>query len=92
MKEHITIIGAGNLTMSIIEAIKRSRAKLTINVVDIDKKKSSQLKKFGIKLNTAYDNEISKSKFILLIVFSLRPLLRQFFFAFSIFMSTIESI
>ena len=68
MKEHITIIGAGNLTMSIIEAIKRSRAKLTINVVDIDKKKSSQLKKFGIKLNTAYDNEISKSKFILLIV------------------------
>jgi len=68
MKEHITIIGAGNLTMSIIEAIKRSRAKLTINVVDIDKKKSSQLKKFGVKLNTTYDDEISKSKFILLIV------------------------
>ena len=41
---------AGNLTMSILEAIKRSRAKFTINVVDIDKKKSSQLKKFGVKL------------------------------------------
>ena len=62
MKEHITIIGAGNLTMSIIEAIKRSRAQLKINGVDIDKKKSSQLKKFGITLNTIYDNEISKSK------------------------------
>ena len=47
MKEHITIIGAGNLTMSILGAIKRSGAKFTINVVDIDKKKSSQLKKFG---------------------------------------------
>ena len=49
MKERITIIGAGNLTMSILEAIRRSRAKFTINVVDIDKKKSSQLKKFGVK-------------------------------------------
>ena len=63
MKEHITIIGAGNLTMSILEAIRRSRAKFTINVVDIDKKKSSQLKKFGVKLNTTYDDKISKSKF-----------------------------
>ena len=68
MKEHITIIGAGNLTMSILEAIRRSRAKFTINVVDIDKKKSSQLKKFGVKLNTTYDDKISKSKLILLIV------------------------
>ena len=68
MKEHITIIGAGNLTMSILKAIKRSRAKFTINVVDIDKKKSSQLKKFGVKLNTTYDDKISKSKLILLIV------------------------
>ena len=40
MKEHITIIGAGNLTMSILAAIRRSRDKFTINVVDIDKKKS----------------------------------------------------
>ena len=68
MKEHITIIGAGNLTMSILGAIRRSRAKFTINVVDIDKKKSSQLKKFGVKLNTTYDDKISKSKLILLIV------------------------
>ena len=68
MTEHITIIGAGNLTMSILEAMKRSRAKFTINVVDIDKKKSSQLKKFGVTLNTTYDDKISKSKLILLIV------------------------
>jgi len=68
MKEHITIIGAGNLTVSILEALKRSRAKFTINVVDIDKKKSSRLKRFGIKLNTTYDDKISKSKLILLIV------------------------
>ena len=68
MKEHITIIGAGNLTMSILEAIRRSRAKFTINVVDIDKKKSSQLKKIGVTLNETYDDNISKSKFILLIV------------------------
>ena len=57
MKEQITIIGAGNLTMSILEAIRRSRAKFTINVVDIDKKKSSQLKKFGVKLNETYDDK-----------------------------------
>ena len=56
MNEHITIIGAGNLTMSILEAIKRSRAKFTINVVDIDKKKSSQLKKIGVTLNETYDD------------------------------------
>jgi len=68
MKEHITIIGAGNLTMSILEAIKRSRAKFKINVVDIDKKKSSSLKKFGVEFNTTYDDRISKSEFILLIV------------------------
>ena len=68
MKEHITIIGAGNLTVSILEALKRSRAKFTINVVDIDKKKSSRLKRFGVKLNTTYDDKISKSKLILLIV------------------------
>ena len=61
MKEHITIIGAGNLTVSILEALKRSRAKFTINVVDIDKKKSSRLKRFGVKLNTTYDDKISKS-------------------------------
>ena len=30
MKEHITIIGAGNLTMSILGAIRRSRDKFTI--------------------------------------------------------------
>ena len=64
MKEHITIIGAGNLTMSILGAIKRSAAKFTINVIDVDKKKSSQLKKFGVKFNTTYDDKISKSEFI----------------------------
>ena len=68
MKEHITIIGAGNLTMSILGAIKRSRAKFTINVIDINKKMSSQLKKFDVQLNTTYDDKISKSKLILLIV------------------------
>ena len=65
MKEHITIIGAGNLTMSILEAIRRSRAKFTINDVDIDKKKSSQLIKFGVTLYTTYDDKISKSILIL---------------------------
>ena len=68
MNEHITIIGAGNLTMSILGALKRSRSKFKINVVDIDKKKSSQLKKFGAKFYTTYDDKISKSKLILLIV------------------------
>ena len=68
MKEHITIIGAGNLTMSILGAIDKSRDKFIINVLDINKKKSSQLKKFGVKFNTTYDDKISKSEFILLIV------------------------
>ena len=58
MNEHITIIGAGNLTVSILEALKRSRAKFTINVVDIDKKKSSRLKRFGVKLNTTINEHV----------------------------------
>ena len=63
MKEHITIIGAGNLTVSILEALKRSRAKFTINVVDIDKKKSSQLKKFGVKSPAELDKDKKKDFF-----------------------------
>ena len=66
--EHITIIGAGNLTLSILEAIKRSRAKFAVNVVDVDKKKSYKLKKFSVEFNTTYDHKISKSEIILLVV------------------------
>ena len=58
MNEHITIIGAGNLTVSILEALKRSRAKFTINVVDIDKKKSSRLQRVGVKLNTTINEHV----------------------------------
>ena len=50
MRDHITIVGAGNLTLSILEGITESKASLNINVIDIDKKKSSVLKKIQRKV------------------------------------------
>ena len=67
MRDHITIVGAGNLTLSILEGITESKASLNINVIDIDKKKSSVLRKFNVKFNTQYSSEISKSNIILLV-------------------------
>lgn len=67
MRDHITIVGAGNLTLSILEGITESKASLNINVIDIDKKKSSVLKKFNVKFNTQYNSDISKSDIILLV-------------------------
>ena len=39
MKNHISIIGAGNLTNSILEGIKKSNKDFKIQVIDINKRK-----------------------------------------------------
>ena len=67
MRENVTIIGAGNLTQSLLEGIGTSKRLYNINVVDIDRKKVSVLKKYNIKFHSQYTREISKSNVILLV-------------------------
>ena len=45
MTNQVTIIGAGNLTTSLLTAIHRKKFPYKINVIDIDKKKRVFLKK-----------------------------------------------
>tara|TARA_B100000035_G_scaffold291706_2_gene279762 strand:+ start:1412 stop:2206 length:795 start_codon:yes stop_codon:yes gene_type:complete len=67
MRENITIIGAGSLTVSILEGIKESEVSYDINIVDIDKKRASFLRNFDIRFSTEYNSDISKSNIILLL-------------------------
>ena len=67
MRENVTIIGAGNLTQSLLEGIGKSTRLYNINVVDIDRKKVSVLKKYNVKFHSQYTREISKSNVILLV-------------------------
>ena len=39
MKNHITIIGAGNLTKSLLRGMELSKVKKNINLIDLDRKK-----------------------------------------------------
>tara|TARA_B100001121_G_scaffold118925_1_gene104441 strand:- start:2432 stop:3226 length:795 start_codon:yes stop_codon:yes gene_type:complete len=67
MRENVTIIGAGSLTLSILEGIGKSTGLYNINVVDIDRKKVSALKKFNVQFYSQYTREISKSNIIMLV-------------------------
>ena len=67
MRENVTIIGAGNLTLSILEGIGKSTRLYNINVIDIDRKRASVLKKFNVKFHSQYTREISKSNIIMLV-------------------------
>ena len=48
MTNQVTIIGAGNLTTSLLTAIHRKKFSYKINVIDTDKKKKLLLKKFNV--------------------------------------------
>lgn len=67
MREKITIIGAGNLTLSILEGMAKSEGLYNIDVVDIDKKKASILKRFNVGFDYQYSSNISKSNIIMLV-------------------------
>ena len=68
MKNHITIIGAGNLTQSLLRGMELSKVKKNINLVDIDKKKRILSGFHRIEFNSHYTDTISKSDFILLMI------------------------
>ena len=63
----ITIIGAGNLTKSILDGMERSQFKCNINLIDIDRKKTSIAKKYGASFSINYSEKNLNSDFILLI-------------------------
>ena len=68
MKNHITIIGAGNLTESILKAISKKTNLFKINVIDINKKKKNIEKRFNVTFYSTYTDIISKSDFVVLLV------------------------
>ena len=63
----ITIIGAGNLSKSILDGIERSNLKCNINIIDVDRKKRLIAKKYGASFNTICNEENLNSDFILLL-------------------------
>ena len=68
MTNQLTIIGAGNLTTSLLTAIHRKKFSYKINVIDTDKKKKLMLKKFNINFFTSYTDILNESDLIILMV------------------------
>lgn len=68
MIKNISIIGAGNLTTSILSAIDRVNNSYIIDLIDIDKNKKSIAKKYNVNFSDTYSNNISKSDLIFLLV------------------------
>jgi len=68
MKNHITIIGAGNLTKSLLRGMELSKVKKNINLIDLDRKKRITSGFHRIQFNSHYTDTISKSDFILLMI------------------------
>ena len=66
MKNHISIIGAGNLTNSILEGIKKSNKYFKIQVIDINKKKRNISKKYNVIFKSSYTEDISNSEIIMI--------------------------
>ena len=54
MINRVTIIGAGNLTSSLLTAIHRNRFSYKIDVIDTNKKKKFSLKKFNVNFFSSY--------------------------------------
>ncbi len=67
MKNRVTIIGAGNLSVSIISAMHRYKSPNVINVIDIDKTKKSLVRRYNIEFSCSYDNSIAESDLIFLL-------------------------
>ena len=68
MTNQVTIIGAGNLTTSLLTAIHRKKFSYKINVIDIDKKKRVFLKNFNVNFFTSYTDILTESDLIILMV------------------------
>ena len=68
MTNQVTIIGAGNLTTSLLTAIHRKKFPYKINVIDIDKKKRVFLKNFNVNFFTSYTDILTESDLIILMV------------------------
>tara|TARA_B100001063_G_scaffold245019_1_gene279435 strand:+ start:4889 stop:5686 length:798 start_codon:yes stop_codon:yes gene_type:complete len=68
MINRVTIIGAGNLTNSLLTAIHRNRFSYKIDVVDTNKEKRSNLKKFNVNFFSSYTDIMTESKLIILMV------------------------
>jgi pyrroline-5-carboxylate reductase len=68
MINRVTIIGAGNLTSSLLTAIHRNRFSYKIDVIDTNKKKRFSLKKFNVNFFSSYTDVMTKSNLIILMV------------------------
>ena len=68
MTNQLTIIGAGNLTTSLLTAIHRKKFSYKINVIDTDKKKKALLKRFNVDFFSSYKDIITESDLIILMV------------------------
>ena len=68
MTGQVTIIGAGNLTYSLLKAIHRNKFTYKLNVIDIDKKKKFILNKFDLKFFESYTDVLTQSDLIILMV------------------------
>ncbi len=68
MIKNISIIGAGNLTNSILSAISRTNKSYHINLIDIDKNKRSMAKKYNVNFSNSYSSNIYESDLIFLVV------------------------
>ena len=68
MTNQVTIIGAGNLTASLLTAIHRKKFSYKINVIDTNKKKRVFLKKFNVNFFTSYTDILNESDLIMLMV------------------------
>ena len=66
MKNDISIIGAGNLTNSILEGIKKSNKRFNIQLIDINKEKRDITKKYNVKFKSTYTDDISNSEIIMI--------------------------
>ena len=68
MTNQVTIIGAGNLTTSLLTAIHRKEFTYKINVIDTDKKKKLVLKKFNVSFFASYTDVLTESDLVILMV------------------------
>ena len=68
MTNQVTIVGAGNLTTSLLTAIHRKDFSYKINVIDTDKKKGVFLKKFNVDFFVSYTDILTESDLIILMV------------------------
>ena len=68
MINRVTIIGAGNLTSSLLTAIHRNRFSYQIDIIDTNKRKRLGLKKFNVNFFSSYTDVLTKSNLIILMV------------------------